>query len=85
MEEAHIWQVKYYIYYLTELGYTDIKGVIDYPTLKKKTMVVLKKEEHKKIKKILNDIDIVINNEIPAINKLRGFCKKCAFYDFCYI
>lgn len=31
IEEAGIWQVKYYLYYLEERGVKNIKGKIDYP------------------------------------------------------
>ncbi len=35
IEEAGIWQVKYYLYYLKQRGVTEVKAKIDYPLLKK--------------------------------------------------
>lgn len=34
IEEASIWQVKYYLYYLRKKGVNNIKAKIDYPLLK---------------------------------------------------
>ena len=35
MEEAGIWQIKYYLYYLQKRGVENLKGKVDYPLLKK--------------------------------------------------
>ncbi|WP_369461588.1 Dna2/Cas4 domain-containing protein [Thermoclostridium stercorarium] len=35
IEEAAIWQVKYYLYYLKRLGIEEVTGIIDYPLLRK--------------------------------------------------
>ena len=36
IEEANIWQMKYYLYYLSERGIKDITAKIDYPLIKLK-------------------------------------------------
>lgn len=35
IEEAGIWQTKYYLYYLKQRGVTQLKAKIDYPLLRK--------------------------------------------------
>ena len=35
IEEAGVWQMKYYLYYLKQRGVDGLKGRIDYPLLKK--------------------------------------------------
>lgn len=45
VEEAHIWQLKYYIWYLKKLGVKNVSGEIDYPKLKKRTKVELSEED----------------------------------------
>lgn len=85
MEESHLWQVKYYIYYLNKLGLENIKGVIDYPLLRKKRNVELLKEDTLRINSILKSIELINQNNIPNIPRKVNFCKKCAFYEFCYI
>ena len=85
IEEAHSWQVKYYIWYLKQLGVENLKGEIDYPKLKKRTEIELSVEDEVKIKEILKNIQEIINSEeIPkVINK--NICKKCSYYELCYI
>ena len=41
IEEAGIWQVKYYLYYLKKRNVDGLHGVIDYPLLKKNVDVEL--------------------------------------------
>ncbi len=85
IEEAHTWQLKYYLWYLKQLGVENLKGEIDYPKLKKRTEIVLSKEDEEQIIKIIKEIEQIVNSpEIPQIiNKSR--CKKCSYYELCYI
>ena len=45
IEEAGIWQVKYYLYYLKKRNVDGLHGVIDYPLLKKNVDVELSDED----------------------------------------
>lgn len=45
MEEAHIAQVKYYIYKLSQKGIEGVTGIIEYPKLKQRENVILKDED----------------------------------------
>ena len=47
IEEAGIWQVKYYLYYLKKRNVDGLHGVIDYPLLKKNVDVELSDEDCK--------------------------------------
>lgn len=85
MEEAHIWQVKYYIYKLKEMGLRCKRGIIRYPKLMKKMEVELKEEDVKIIEESILEIKkiVAINQPPEAIKK--PYCKKCAYYEFCFI
>lgn len=85
MEEAHIWQVKYYIYKLKGMGLRCKMGIIRYPKLMKKMEVELKEEDVKKIEESILEIKkiVAINQPPEAIKK--PYCKKCAYYEFCFI
>lgn len=52
IEEAGIWQVKYYLYYLEKRGVKNIKGKIDYPLMKKSLVVELSEQDREKLKSI---------------------------------
>ncbi|MDH7554673.1 MAG: CRISPR-associated protein Cas4 [Spirochaetota bacterium] len=83
LEEAHLRQLQYYIYYFHQLG-INIEGIIDYPKLKKRERVILNGDDISKIEStILNIKEIIGKEKIPdAINK--PYCKKCSYYEFCY-
>lgn len=85
IEEASILQVKYYLYFLSKKGVTNIKGKIDYPLLKQSVDIELEEDDIKNIENILQDIEeIVIKDRPPQLNK-KGICKSCAYYDLCFI
>ncbi len=53
VEEAAIWQLKYYLFYLRERGVKDIRGRIDYPLIKKTLLVELSEKDIIRLKEIL--------------------------------
>lgn len=84
MEDAHIAQVKYYIYKLSTKGVDGVSGVIEYPKLKRKITVELTRED---ITSICNWEDQVIEiskrEESPPLANSK-VCKNCSYFDFCY-
>lgn len=85
IEEAGIWQVKYYLYYLKKRNVDRLHGVIDYPLLKKNVDVELSDEDCKKLDDIIKEIISVKNQEYPPKLEEKKICKKCAYYDLCFI
>ena len=85
VEKAHIFQLLYYLYYLKNKGVTNLTGELNYPLLRKKEIVVLTKENEMELKSVLADIaQINQSDEIPPRISKR-FCRKCAYYEFCWI
>ncbi len=84
VEEASIWQVKYYLYYLQKKECNIEKAIIDYPLLRKNINVFLEHNDIEKIEKIVEEIKYIINNEIPNLSK-KSICTKCAYFDLCFI
>jgi len=85
IEDASIWQVKYYIYYLKIRGMEGVTGKIDYPLLKKSMKVELSEEDEEEMSKVLDEIKEIISQPIPpGLIKLK-ICKSCAYLDLCYI
>lgn len=85
IEEAGIWQMKYYIYYLEEKGVKNIKAEIDYPLLKKKRKVILEEKDKESFKKIIKEIEnLASDNQIPKKIDSK-ICKNCAYFDLCYV
>lgn len=84
IEEASIWQVKYYLYYLKKRG-VCINAKIDYPLLKKSVDVKLEEQDEKYLEKVMDEITSIINLDSVPILMEGKICKKCAYYDLCYI
>ena len=85
IEEAGVWQVKYYLYYLWKRGVKNLKAKIDYPLLKKNLIVELKEEDIKKLEGIISEIPEIKELETPPEFCEKKICKKCAYHDLCFI
>lgn len=85
IEDAGIWQVKYYLYYLWKRGAQDLTARIDYPIIKKNMVVNLTEKDIEELEKIISDIKEIKNLEWPPEFTGKKICKKCAYYDLCVI
>ncbi|VAX21766.1 CRISPR-associated RecB family exonuclease Cas4 [hydrothermal vent metagenome] len=85
MEETHIWQVKYYISVLKEKGIDGVKGKIDYPKLRQTVDVELTEKDIMQLGEIEKSINTILNKDKPPDVINKSFCKKCSYYDLCYI
>ena len=85
IEEAGIWQVKYYLYYLKQRGVNGLKAKIDYPLLKKNLMVELAQEDEEQIERILYEINSMKEQVLPPEFSKKKICAKCAYHDLCFI
>jgi len=85
VEKAHIAQVKYYIYKLGLQGIEGVTGLIEYPKLRQRETVQLEPGDEEMIQGWETNIRNLIANEIcpPLLNK--PICKKCSYFDFCYV
>jgi len=84
VEQAHIWQVKFYLWLLELNGIETEKGIIEYPKLREREEVFLDEEDILYLKKTILEIKELLKNENcpPTIN--AKICKSCSYYDFCY-
>lgn len=84
IEEAGIFQVKYYLYYLKKRG-VNMKAQIDYPLLKQNVIVELEESDEEKIEKVIEEINVIVNEKLPPAYTNKKICKSCAYYDLCFI
>jgi len=84
MEKAHAWQLKYYLYALQQFGVEGFRGKLDYPKLKRTVMVELTSQDVARLEEVEREIARIINQEIPEVKKTRA-CRKCAYYEFCFV
>ena len=84
VEEAHRWQVKYYLWIARQKGINVSKGMINYPRLKRMEEVVLTGADVKRLEKITAEIHAIIHRETPPNRINKKFCRKCAYYELCW-
>lgn len=85
IEEAGIWQIKYYMYYLEEKGVKNIQAEIDYPFLRRTEQIILEKGDKEILRNITQEIEeLYKDDKIPKKIESK-ICKKCAYYDLCYV
>ena len=85
IEDAHIWQLKYYIYVFEQAGISGVQGILEYPKLRKRRDIYLTDPDRSEIQEILTDISRIIQQkQIPPVINARR-CNACAYHDFCYV
>jgi len=85
IEPASILQVQYYLYYLEKKGLIGLKGVLDYPLLKQTVEVNLSDSDRENLKNIIIGIKEILGKESPPILEKKNICKKCAYFDLCFV
>lgn len=84
--ETHIWQLRYYIYILEQAGVHGVKGILDYPKSRATENVGLDDDSRNKLIAILADIKTILAyEEAPKMPKPMRICKKCSYYELCWI
>ncbi len=85
VEEAHEWQVKYYIWLLELNGVENVRAVLEYPALRHKNLVVLDNADRHYLLDIIAAVAQLKECDIcpPKIN--AKICKSCSYYELCYI
>ena len=84
IEKAHIYQVKYYILTLKNMGVENVTGEIDYPKLKKRQAVLLEPEDEVEFESIFSSIREILEKPKPPEVVKKTICNKCAYYEFCF-
>lgn len=82
-EEAHLWQVKYYLYVLEQNG-INATGLLEYPKLRKTQEVLLSEPDREFIEEAAVEIEKIIHNETCPDRIQKSKCRNCSYFDFCY-
>ena len=65
IEQAGLWQLKYYMYYLENKGIQNTSAIIAYPLIKETKNVFLGDDDRKTLKKVINDIEKISKYDRP--------------------
>lgn len=85
MEEAHAWQVKYYIWLLELNGIPQVKAILEYPRLRETREVCLSEEDREVLQATVLKVRDTVKREVCPEKINKKFCKKCSYYDLCYV
>lgn len=77
-------QLLYYLYYLKQLG-IEKRGVINYPKMRKREDIVLTTESESEVINALKRVKDILSLEKPPSVQSKSYCKKCSYYEFCYV
>jgi CRISPR-associated exonuclease Cas4 len=86
--ESVKWQVLLYLYKLKHKG-IEKKGKIEFIEIKKQDKklhyIDLDEENEKELLKVLEKIENLIIQDMPPPVVFDNKCKKCAYYEYCFI
>ena len=85
VEDAHIAQVKYYLYLLREIGVENPTGILEYPKLRERETINWEQGDQAKVKQWLKKISQILTMPTPPPVINAGICKKCSYHDLCYV
>lgn len=85
VEDAHKWQVKFYLWLLLLNGIEDATAIIEYPLLRQKELVHLTNIDIDNLKKLVEQVNQLKCSENcpPTLNS--KICKSCSYYELCYV
>ena len=89
-EEAHVWQLRFYLWLLHRNGVqrangNPFTGQLDYPALRRTEAVTLTTEDALFLEKIARAVAQLYQQPTPPPRiTQRNFCRKCAFEELCY-
>ena len=83
-EDAHLYQLLYYLYYLKRYAGVEGRGILHYPLLRRTVDVELTEENESNVKCILEDMEKILSSQIPAAPIKTGYCRKCSYSELCW-
>jgi len=84
MQDAHVFQLLYYIYYLRKNYNAHVNlGILHYPLLKENIPIELTEEKARQLEDVLNDIAELVSKPVPQAVWLKP-CSSCAYIEVCW-
>ena len=84
MEQAHEFQLLYYLYYLKLKGVEGLRGRIDYPKLRTTQEVELTAGKEKELRAALEEMArLVAAEHAPKVEFMR-ICRSCSYAELCW-
>lgn len=84
IEKAHVYQLLYYLYFLRKSANLQMKGILNYPLLKKRVNVELTLDRELELERIMILVDGIIRKAKPPEAEWKSYCKNCAYRELCW-
>jgi CRISPR-associated exonuclease Cas4 len=84
LEEPVRYQLYYYLWYAKRAG-KRLRGMLVYPKEKKREEVVLTDSIERELAEIVEEIPGIISQPVPPKAIRRPYCKRCAYYELCWV
>lgn len=84
IEDAHVYQLLYYLYFLKKSAGMEARGVLDYPLLKKKVAVELTPDREAELAGVMASVRQTVGLERPPEAEWKSYCKNCAYRELCW-
>ena len=82
---AQRFQLLYYLYFLKRVGVRNVRGLMEYPRLKRREEIVLTPKDEAELEGLLRRIDEVRDMPSPPeVAEPMGICSKCAYQELCW-
>lgn len=82
-DEASKWQLLFYLKVLKDYG-INAKGVLLFPEEKKRKEILLDEDSELELNSMVEDIEKIIDLELPPDVNKTIFCRNCAYKEYCY-
>ena len=86
--EAAKWQLLYYLYILKQKGIEKKSRLEVFEKNrqdKKRFVIELTAENERKLLETLDDIERILSSDRPPKPKFESKCRKCAYYEYCFL
>ena len=66
-------------------GIKNIKAEIDFPLIRETKEISLENDDREILKNVVKNIENIIKQDKPPKIKESKICKKCSYFDLCYV
>lgn len=85
MEDAHEWQLKYYVWLLELNDIAGVHAILEYPRIRQTKTLWLSATDRNYLQLVIKKISLLQEAEICPSRINSKICKNCSYYDLCYI
>jgi len=85
IEDAHEFQLKFYIWTFESYGILGVTGILEYPKLRRRTEVYLSDKDRMELQTACAEIEFICMQDLPPECIEKPICKNCAYFEFCFI